>query len=255
MSYTCERCNKKNTTIYGSGRFCSKRCAHRRSQTDETKKKISNSIKVCEANLSGRMQRRNILRSPRIEVTCKTCKTMFTCVNGSYIRKYCSRFCSSKNTNLGGNREGSGRSKCGWYNGIYCGSSWELAFLVWSIDMNLPIKRCEKTFTYYYESKIHTYLPDFEIGEFIIEIKGYDTKQFQAKLAYCSHINLLVFRKQDLQGIIKHVKDKYGNSYTDLYQERPTTSKSNTCKICPNPCKNSYCSRRCSMIGNRTVKT
>jgi len=121
--------------------------------------------------------------------------------------------------------------------------------------MNLPIKRCEKTFTYYYESKIHTYLPDFEIGEFIIEIKGYDTKQFQAKLAYCSHINLLVFRKQDLQGIIKHVKDKYGNSYTDLYQERPTTSKSNTCKICPNPCKNSYCSRRCSMIGNRTVKT
>lgn len=42
--HTCERCGKIMTEKYGSGRFCSKYCANSRSQSEETKQKISNSI-------------------------------------------------------------------------------------------------------------------------------------------------------------------------------------------------------------------
>lgn len=42
---------------------------------------------------------------------------------------------------MGGYRKGSGVGKSGWYNGIYCDSSWELAYVIYHIDNNLPIIR------------------------------------------------------------------------------------------------------------------
>ena len=43
---TCERCGKEHDGSYGSGRFCSKSCANARDHSDETKKKISNTLKA-----------------------------------------------------------------------------------------------------------------------------------------------------------------------------------------------------------------
>lgn len=42
--HTCEKCGKIMTEKYGSGRFCSKTCAHSRVHTPESKQKISNSL-------------------------------------------------------------------------------------------------------------------------------------------------------------------------------------------------------------------
>ena len=42
--HTCERCGKVMTTKYGSGRFCCSSCAHVREHTDDTKRKISESL-------------------------------------------------------------------------------------------------------------------------------------------------------------------------------------------------------------------
>ena len=36
----------------------------------------------------------------------------------------------------GGIREGAGRSKSGWYKGYYCNSSYELAWVIYSLDNN-----------------------------------------------------------------------------------------------------------------------
>ena len=43
--HTCEKCGKVMTEKFGSGRFCSPSCANSRNHSEETKKKISNSVK------------------------------------------------------------------------------------------------------------------------------------------------------------------------------------------------------------------
>lgn len=48
--YFCEKCGKEVFDKFGSGRFCSRECANSRSHSEETKKKISDSVKN---NLSG----------------------------------------------------------------------------------------------------------------------------------------------------------------------------------------------------------
>ena len=41
----CERCNKEHDGKYGSGRFCSRTCANARKHTEETKKRIGESLR------------------------------------------------------------------------------------------------------------------------------------------------------------------------------------------------------------------
>ena len=42
---------------------------------------------------------------------------------------------------LGGYREGSGRSKSGYYNGIYCGSTYELCWVIYALDTQVKFDR------------------------------------------------------------------------------------------------------------------
>jgi hypothetical protein len=49
----------------------------------------------------------------------------------------------AKERNLGGYVKGSGRGKKGWYKGIFCDSSWELAFVIFCLETNKKIKRNE----------------------------------------------------------------------------------------------------------------
>lgn len=80
-----------------------------------------------------------------------------------------------KNPLAGGRRIGSGRGKKGWYKGIYCDSSWELAYLVYYLDHGKNIKRCKEHREYIFNNEKHIYIPDFVTDEGIIEIKGYKT--------------------------------------------------------------------------------
>ena len=43
--YYCEKCGKLVTTNFGSGRFCSRSCANDRAHSEETKQKLSKSVK------------------------------------------------------------------------------------------------------------------------------------------------------------------------------------------------------------------
>ena len=43
--YYCEKCGKLVTSNFGSGRFCSRSCANARVHSEETKQKISKSVK------------------------------------------------------------------------------------------------------------------------------------------------------------------------------------------------------------------
>lgn len=122
-----------------------------------------------------------------------------------------------KNNLCGGYRKGSGRGHKGIYKGIYCDSSWELAFVVYYIEHNMFIKRCDERREYIYNGEKRIYLPDFITDNGIIEIKGYSTKQWQSKLKQNPDINVLY--EDDMKIYIEYVENKYGKKFWEILYE------------------------------------
>ena len=117
----------------------------------------------------------------------------------------------------GGKRQGSGRGKKGWYKGIFCDSSWELAYVVYCIDHQIPIRRCEEKRIYEWNGIQHVYIPDFVINDStIIEIKGYNTKQWQIKQQ--QNPDVIVLYEKEMKEYIDYVVEKYGKNYLQLYE-------------------------------------
>lgn len=122
-----------------------------------------------------------------------------------------------KNPLAGGLRRGSGKGKKGWYKGIFCDSSWELAFVIWNLDNNKNINRCTERRKYIYNGEEHIYIPDFVIDNNLYEIKGYITKQWLAKHEYNKDIKVLYF--EDIKPYLDYVISKYGEDFTKLYDK------------------------------------
>ena len=118
--------------------------------------------------------------------------------------------------NLGGYQPGSGRGKKGWYKGIFCDSSWELAYVIYCIDHQIDIKRNTTKLTYIWKEKTRTYIPDFLVNGNLVEIKGYRTEQWEAKLAACPGISVLY--ESEMRPILRYVLDKYGKDYILMYE-------------------------------------
>lgn len=119
---------------------------------------------------------------------------------------------------IGGIRKGAGRGKKGWYKGIFCDSTWELAFVIWNIDMGVPIKRSSLKLPYTLDGKVFNYHPDFVIGNNkIVEIKGFLDKKSIAKKTQYPDITFLM--KEDMVPYIEYAKGKAGrDDITVLYE-------------------------------------
>ena len=80
------------------------------------------------------------------------------------------------------------------YYGLKFDSSYELGFIHYCISNDIPIQRCDIAIPYTYNNENHNYFPDFVIGNSIVEIKGFETKQTiaksQAGIKYCDEHNL-----------------------------------------------------------------
>lgn len=120
---------------------------------------------------------------------------------------------TAKLHNNGGYRNGSGGGHKGKYDNINFDSSWELAFYIYYKEHDLFIKRCtnENVRKYIFENKEHTYIPDFITNEGIIEIKGYNTNQSEAKRIQNPDIKFLY--KDDIKIYLDYVIDKYGKDF------------------------------------------
>lgn len=112
-----------------------------------------------------------------------------------------------------------GRSKCGWYKGFYCRSSWELAYLIYHLEHNINIESVTSGFKYIWEGSEHTYFPDFYLPDTntYVEIKGYYSKQSLEKTKQFEG-NLLVLRYRELQIYLDYVVNKYGDDFVQLYE-------------------------------------
>lgn len=120
---------------------------------------------------------------------------------------------------MGGYRKGSGRGKKGNYKGYWCDSSWELAFVIYNLEHNIKFERNKRKFVYVYEGKELNYLPDFIIDGKYIEIKGYSSKQWEAKFnQFPKEETLEVIDKHTIKPYINYVEQKYGKNYITLYE-------------------------------------
>lgn len=111
-----------------------------------------------------------------------------------------------------------GNAKQGWYHNIHCDSTWELAFLVYYIEHNLNIKRCDKQFDFYWENEIHKYIPDFITDEGIIEIKG--RKNIKSVEKEKQFPNIKVIDQNLIKPYLEYVINKYGEEFwKQLYEK------------------------------------
>lgn len=207
--------------------FCSRSCSATYNQkdgyrgvphkwTDEEKRihseKVKNSIKFIIGNKRVPHQRVGKYK------ICPICEKSF--YQPKCGRKICCSMECAKIRGMGGFREKSGTSKKGWYKGIWCGSSWELAWVIYHIEKQIPFSRNSEGFKYNFDGKDRKYYPDFKVGEQYIEIKGYKKEDVDSKVnQFPKDKKLVVLYKNDLKEIFDYVYLKYGKNIHELYDK------------------------------------
>ena len=111
------------------------------------------------------------------------------------------------------------RYKYGTYKGYYCDSSWELAFLIYHLDMNHNVQRNSESFDYITtEGLDRKFFPDFKIEDTFYEIKGGYDKQAECKLkAFPKDLSLEWISTKEIQFYIDYAKSRFGRDFYTIY--------------------------------------
>lgn len=88
--------------------------------------------------------------------------------------------------------------------------------MLWCRDHDKLIVRNKQGYPYEHNEYRRMYYPDFVVDGVLVEIKGYKTKQWLAKLAAMTEPIEVLYSKE-MQPIIEYVVERYGNDYTLLY--------------------------------------
>lgn len=213
----CKRCGGEYSLElteqeYSKGKYtkyCSLACRNKRRHSEETKRKIAKSI----------VENGNLYITPCKVYYCKYCNKPFTIKDERNCggRQYCSAECCDKwlQENFYFDKT-HGYGKSGWYKGIHCDSSWELAFVIYHLEHNLYIERCKESRLYIYKGKTYKYYPDFITNEGIIEIKGYKNEKWYAKVEQNKDVKVLY--KKEMQPYLEYTIKKYGKDFINLYE-------------------------------------
>ena len=123
------------------------------------------------------------------------------------------------------------------YENEFFDSSWELAYYIWLKDHNVKFIHEPFNLKYIFEGKSFDYLPDFKVGNEIIEIKGlhffenynpsgkminpYDRTEdakYEAKHQCMieNHVKIIT----DCSVYIEYVKNNYGKDYLEKYRKK-----------------------------------
>lgn len=212
----CENCKSEFEGKYSklsSGRFCSLKCA----------RGFSTKLKRLEIN----KKVSETVNKKYIEIRSKKPKKCIVCGKAFYGKtKCCGKDCvtNSRRKNfeqyaVRGYNEKAGARYVGWYNEIYCNSSWELAYILYCEEKGLKPVRCKEFFEYEFEGKKYKYYPDFILDGVYIEIKGIVRAKDIAKWRYFPK-TLIVHGEKVLLPIIKYIKKKYGKEFYKLFYEQ-----------------------------------
>lgn len=225
-SHTCEKCGKIMTEKYGSGRFCCQSCANGRPQSTATRAKIgkTTSLTLQAKDIHGHnVSEYN--KNPNVCTVCGTplsfekrdCKTCCDECKNELHRQFRNSYIA-ENGIVEFNKRG---YKYGWYRGYHCDSSWELAFVMYHLDKQIPIERNNKQyFEYTFENSIHRFFPDFVVNDTFIEIKGMESVQCDCKVRDIpSDIKFKILYYKDMKPYLEYAENTYGKEFYNLYDK------------------------------------
>lgn len=252
----CLKCNQVLSYEKRHNKFCGSICSGStslgRKHSTETKLKISNSVKNSEIfHINNKLNRTyTTILSEKI---CPICKNKFLSYKGIFCSHEChfqdqrNGYLFSKKGKKGGYQQGSGRGKSGWYKGIFCNSTYELAWVIYNLEHNILFERNNQGFIYIHENKKYKYYPDFIQNNEYIEIKGFLRPNDKSKFEQFPHPLKILYGK-DIKVHIDYCKHKYGYHFEELYEGNPHNTKLNKCVICGKPAKLKCCSQKCAGI-------
>lgn len=201
---TCENCGTKHEGIYGSGRFCSSKCA-RGFSTKAKRKEINEKVSI-------KLKKEKVIHL----LTCGVCNKSFEAIR---LKKTCSKECANK-IQIGVNKKGNYKNNGGLRDGG--GKSKQIEYVNWlnqSMKLNkeeievakiLDIFRLEwtrntKGFNYITkDGKNRKFYPDFYIKDFnlYLEYKGWLIDEMRHKMSDClirNNIKLLIVVGNDIR--------------------------------------------------------
>lgn len=111
-----------------------------------------------------------------------------------------------------------GEAHRGWYKGIWCDSSWELAFIVWCLDNGKEIVRNSENFPYPFRNGVKYYRPDFIVEGTYVEIKGVMDYRSKRKITNFPY-PIIIIGKKEITPFIDYVKVKYGDTWVETLLE------------------------------------
>lgn len=204
---------------------CSKTCANKLAilncDNNKRKNKISNSVKSYNKN-------KNINKKI---FTCEYCGKLYSKSKDWKSNKYCCEDCLKINKHnklsqaaiknkLGGLNSNTTHKnyKRGYYKGIWCDSSWELAFVVYHLDNNIKIERNYNYKEYTFNNNIYKFYPDFIVDGKLYEIKGFITPKNKAKIEQINDVKF-IFRN-DIKFYLNYAIEKYGSNFCDILYEK-----------------------------------
>lgn len=131
------------------------------------------------------------------------------------------------------------RKKSGFrysYNGIKFDSAPELAYYIWLTDNGIQFEYQPAIYiSYQLNGKTHIYIPDFKLGETLVEIKGdqyvdkitgrwicpYDNSRnelYEAKHQCCLANNVQILYSADYRKYLDYIDQKYGKNYLKQFK-------------------------------------
>ena len=113
---------------------------------------------------------------------------------------------------------GGGEAKRGWYRGIWCDSSWELAFLMYCLDHGKEIVRSTQNFPYPFRNGVKYYRPDFIVEGTYYEVKGVMDGRSKRKITSFPY-PLVVVGEKEMRPFIEYAEYRYGKDYWRLLEE------------------------------------
>jgi hypothetical protein len=223
----CKQCDVPLAYNCKHNEFCSHTCAATSSNqtrilSPEAKFNISEAAKQNAGRLKSYTEARKEQHPPYSKIYQKVCVTCGANFSSRWKPTLtCSSECRSTRHALFNHKQNKTFGKCGYFAGLWCASTWELAFVAYQIDKGAVVSRCTDNFEYEYNGKIKRYFPDFTINGIIYEIKGRLTDDVPLKTNAVINAGRIinVLTKPDITPMINYVKTKYGvTDLSTLYQ-------------------------------------
>jgi len=125
------------------------------------------------------------------------------------------------NKKIGGYRKGAGRGKRGYYKGLYCMSTWELAWVVYQLEHDKKVEQCFEKFEYIMNNEVHHYTPDFIIDGIYYEIKNWHRPDTDFKINQFPKDKILILIEgKENNKYLNYVIEKYGKNFDEILYEK-----------------------------------